>query len=175
MEFRIQLTKAWKQMNRKAEKSQTSVKSLQGKQDHLRHQAENLLDALAATKGSSLVVERLNAIEAQITNIDALLAAQPKGKVAPPSVEDLHKFLGRKLCDMESIFAGNPEMAKQRILKHVGKLVMGPMYPPEGPAYEIGGDVRLFVGPDNDTAASGLIRSAGPVLIKNGFRGSAAA
>src|ERR1035438_6853181 len=163
-EFRVQVMTAWKQRNKKAEKSATSVKSLQGKQDHLRHQAENLLDALSATKGSSLVVERLNAIEAQITSIDALLATQPKGKVAPPSADDLQNFLDRKIGHLESVLAANPEMAKQRILKHVGKLIMGPMYPPQGPTYEVGGDVRLFAG--HDTEDSGLIRTTGPILIK---------
>jgi predicted HAD superfamily Cof-like phosphohydrolase len=173
MEFRVQLTRARKQRNMKAEKSVTSVKSLQGKQDHLRHQAENLLDALAATKGSSLVVDRLNAIEVQIRNIDELLASQPKGEVTPPSADDLQKFLDRKVGDLESIFAGNPEVAKQHILKHVGKLVMGPMFPPEGPTYEVSGDVRLFVG--HDTGDSELLRTTGPNLINDGLLRSAVA
>jgi len=85
------------------------------------------------------VFERLSAIEAQIKNIDVLLAAQPKGKVAPPTDDDLQKFLDRKLRDLEFLFAASPEVAKQRILKHVGKLVMEPMYRPEGPIYEVGG------------------------------------
>ena len=109
LEFRAQMMTAWKDRNKKAEKAASSVKSLRGKQDHLRHQADNLLDAIAATRGSSLVYERLNAIEVQIKNIDALLASGTNMKAASPSADDLQKFLDRRLCDMESIFAANPE------------------------------------------------------------------
>jgi hypothetical protein len=37
-------------------------------------------------------------------------------------------------------------MAKQRILKHVGKLIMNPTYPAQGPTYQVTRDLRLFAG-----------------------------
>jgi len=175
VEFRAQLAAAWKVRAKKAERAATSIKSLLGKQDHLRHQAENLLDAIAATKGSSLVYGRLNAIEAQIKGIDALLASHVGVKVALPSADDLREFLDRRMGDLEAILAGNPEVAKQRIVKHVGRLIMDPIYQIEGPTYEVGGDVRLFAGRDHDNAYSGQMRTTGPIRITSGRRESAAA
>jgi hypothetical protein len=174
-QFKVQLAAALKDKAKKAERAATSVKSLLGKQDHLRLQVENLLDALAATKGSSLVYGRLNAIEAQIKDIDTLLASKMGVKVAPPSADELRQFLDRKLGDLEELIAKNPEVAKQRILKHVGKLTMEPMYLPEGPTYEVNGDVRLFAQFDHDGADSGLVRKSGSPLATNSLREHAAA
>ena len=174
-EFREQLVAAWKDRASRAQQVESSVKSLRGKQEMLRQQAENLLDAIAATNGSSLVYERLSSIEAQMRSIDQLLATQVEVRAALPSEDDLRKFLERKLANVAALFAGDPELAKQRILTHVGKLVMGPMYPAQGPTYEVSGDVRLFAARDHGNAAPGLPRTAGPVLLTGKVRNSVAA
>jgi len=141
----------------------------------LRHQAENLVNAIAATKGSALVYARLDSIEAQMRNIDALLATQGKERVAFPSLEDLRKFLDRKLATLEVVLGGNPALAKQRILKHVGKLVMNPTYPSQGPTYVVTGDLRLFAGNDQDNASPKLSRKRASTPINRGLLASAAA
>jgi DNA invertase Pin-like site-specific DNA recombinase len=145
-EFHNQLMVAWKDRRKKARQLSSSAKALRDKQDKLRHQAENLVNAIAATKGSALVYARLDSIETQMRNIDALLATQGKEKMASPSLDDLKSFLDRKLVTLEAVLARNPTMAKQRILKHVGKLIMNPTYPAQGPTYQVTGDLRLFAG-----------------------------
>jgi DNA invertase Pin-like site-specific DNA recombinase len=174
-EFKVQLASALKARARMAERDASSIKSLQGQQDHLRKQAENLLDAIAATNGSSLVYGRLNAIESQIKVIDVQLTSQVPFAVASPSADDLRHFLDREMGDLEALLAKNPEVAKQRVLKHVGKLTMDPVYLPQGPTYKVGGDVRLFVGHHRDNADVALARIAGSPLITKGRRIPAAA
>ena len=117
-----------------------------------------------ATKGSALVYERLSSVEAQIRNIDELLAHQVEEKVKSPSASDLQMFINRKLADLETLLARNPALAKQRIAKNVGKLVMGPMYPPHGPTYEVHGDLGLFTSNDDGDASSEAVESAGAIL-----------
>jgi hypothetical protein len=89
-------------------------------------QAENLLDAIAATNGSPLVYGRLSSVEAQMRNIDASLA-------------------------------------------------MGPMFPPDGPTYEVGGDVRLFATHQDKKVVPLRDRTKLPVLAAVGPKNSAAA
>jgi len=175
MEFHNQLMVAWRERKKKAQQLTSSAKSLRDKQDKLRHQAENLVNAIAATKGSALVYARLDSIEAQMRNIDALLATQGKERVAFPSLEDLRKFLDRKLATLEVVLGGNPALAKQRILKHVGKLVMNPTYPSQGPTYVVTGDLRLFAGNDQDNASPKLSRKRASTPINRGLLASAAA
>lgn len=175
MEFQNQLMVAWKERRKKAQQLSSSANSLRGKQDKLRHQAENLVNAIAATKGSALVYARLDSIETQMRNIDALLATQGKERMASPSPDDLRSFLDRKLAALEAVLAGNPTMAKQRILKHVGKLVMNPTYPSQGPTYEVTGDLRLFAGNDHENALPKSSRKRAFNLINGRLLASTAA
>jgi hypothetical protein len=122
--------------------------NLRKRRDKLRQQGENLVEAIAATKGSTLLYERLGSIEAQIRNVGELLSSLKEKKTAVPSMVELQAFLERKLEVLESLIQQNPQVAKQLILKRVGKLVMNPMYPLGEPTYQIRGDVDLFASPD---------------------------
>jgi hypothetical protein len=168
-EFQSQLMAAWKDRRKKAQQLSSSEKSLRDKQDKLSHQAENLVNAIAATKGSALVYARLDSIEAQMRNIDTLLGTQGKERVTLPSADDLRDFLDQKLAALEAVLAGNPAMAKQRILNHVGKLIMNPTYPSQGPTYEVTGDVRLFATNDHENALPGQSRKRASKLTSGGL------
>jgi site-specific DNA recombinase len=160
-QFGEQATKAWKQRASKAQQATSGVAGLREKKERLRQQAENLLDAMAETKGSSLVYGRLNSIEAQMRNVDELLANQREIRSGPLSTDDLQKFLVRKLADVEGLLAANPKLAKQCIARHVRQLVMGPMFPQDGPKYEVSGDVRLFAVNPHENAVPRLLQNAG--------------
>jgi len=164
-EFRDQLMAAWKQREGRAQQLSTSTRSLREKHEKLRQQAENLLDAIAATSGSALVYSRLSSVEAQMRNFDELLATQTNSRVTAPSADAIKEFLDRKLPDLESLLAANPEFAKQCVAKHVRKLAIGPMFPLEGPTYEVGGDVRLFSLKEDHLAVP---RQTGSKLPMNG-------
>jgi hypothetical protein len=94
-EFHEQAMVAWKRRANKADQVESSVKGLRDKQEKLRQQAENLLDAIAATNGSPLVYGRLSSVEAQMRTIDELLATQTYSRVAAPSAEMIQGFLDR--------------------------------------------------------------------------------
>jgi len=143
-EFHEQAMVAWKKRSNKADQVESSVRGLRDKQVKLRQQAENLLDAIAATNGSPLVYGRLSSVEAQMRTIDELLATQTHSSVTAPSAETIQTFLDRRLSDVEAILAASPELVKQGIAKHVGKLIMGPMFPTDGPTFEVGRDTGLF-------------------------------
>ena len=143
-EFHEQAMAAWKGRANKAEQVESGVRGLRDKQEKLRQQAENLLDAIAATNGSPLVYGRLSSVETQMRTIDELLATQTHSRVTAPSAETIQSFLDRKLSVIGALLAASPELVKQGIAKHVGKLIMGPMFPTYGPTYEVGGDTRLF-------------------------------
>jgi hypothetical protein len=147
-EFHAQMVKVWKDRSGRGDRAASTTLSLREKRDKLRQQGENLLDAIAATKGSTLLYERLTSIETQIRNIGELLTTQKQKRAAAPSAAEIQAFLDRKLGDLESLIGRYPGVAKQLILKRVGKLVMDPMYPADGPTYEVRGDVGLFAGSD---------------------------
>jgi hypothetical protein len=147
-EFQTQIVKAWKDRSNKGRRATSGTSILKERRDKLRQQGENLIDAIAATKGSVLLCERLSSVEAQIHSIVEMLAAQKQKSVSAPSAVELQVFLDRKLGDLESFIRQNPEVAKQLILRRVSKLILDPMYPSEGPTYEVRGDVGLFAGSD---------------------------
>jgi hypothetical protein len=66
-------------------------------------------------------------------------------------------------------------MAKLRILKHVGKLIMNPTDPAHGPTYEVTGDLRLFAGNGQDNALPKPARRRALNLIDGGLLASNAA
>jgi hypothetical protein len=159
------MAKVWRDRSTKGLRNASSTISLWEKRDKLRQQGENLLDAIAATKGSTLLYERLSSIEAQIRNIGELLPAHRK-RAAVPSVSDLQGFLERKLEGLECVIANNPEVAKQLILKRVGKLMMDPMYPSDGPTYEVRGDIGLFASSDHRDGQSWVKSRSGRISAK---------
>jgi hypothetical protein len=158
-DFNDHLTAAWLEEKRKAQQVGSTVKDLREKRRELGRQAENLLDAIAHTKGSSLLYERLNALEAQILTIDNLLATQVDVEIDPPSSDVIKEFLDRKLSDLRSVLLGEPELAKQKLRKYVKKLLLTPVNTDELPRYEVSGDVRLFAAEaSNDVELAGSLQ-----------------
>jgi site-specific DNA recombinase len=158
-DFNDHLTAAWEEEKRKAQQVGSTVKDLREKRRELGRQAENLLDAIAHTKGSSLLYERLNALEAQILSIDNLLATQVDVEIDPPSADAIKEFLDRKLSDLRSVLLGEPELAKQKLRKYVKKLLLTPVNSDGVPRYEVSGDVRLFAAEaSNDVELAGSLK-----------------
>lgn len=158
-EFHARLNAAWKDRSSKSPRTPSSILGLKEKSKNLKHQAENLIDAIAATQGSTLLYERLSSIESQIRGIDELLATQKQKRTVVPSAADIQAFLDRRLGDLESFIGENPTLAKQLVLQRVSKLVMDPMYPADGPTYEVRGDVGLFAGTERRSSCS-LVKDA---------------
>jgi hypothetical protein len=140
--------KAWKDRERKGKKGGGESSTLRERKNTLQKQADNIIDAIAATKGSALLHERLTSIERQIRTIDDLLSSHKQRGIAAPSPSEMQDFVDRKLAIPRSLFGRNRELTKQLVLKHVGKLVMKPKYEKGVPAYEVSGDVHLFVSQD---------------------------
>jgi hypothetical protein len=147
-QFHAQTVKAWKDRSEKSKREASSTGSLREKRKTLQKQAENVIDAIAATKGSTLLYDRLGSIEGQIRSIDILISSQKQKRGARPSADEINGFLERKLSGLESLIGGNPDLAKQLVLERVGRLVMVPTDMSNHPTYEVKGDVRLFLNSD---------------------------
>ena len=143
-EFYAQVAAAWKAQEGRAHRLTSSVESLKEKREALRQQAEHLLDAIAATHGSPLVYSRLNSVETEMQVVDGLLVAGEGKHLPAPSLRTMDKFLGGRISDLEATLARSPELAKKALASHVTRIAMGPMFPADGPIYELTGDVGLL-------------------------------
>lgn len=173
--FQMQTEAAWKDRSERAKRNSSSRGGLQKRKATLKQQAENILDAIAATKGSDLLYGRLSEIEGQMRNIDGLLAGHSRKRVTVPSVGEVREFLHRRLGTLESWLAENSEEAKQLMLKQIGTLVMVPCDLPSGSAYRIAGDNHLFRGGDSRGTSESRKEHGSKPAENSRFEGSAAA
>jgi len=65
----------------------------------------------------------------------------------------------------------DPQLAKAAIQKHIGKLVMKPKQTPEGPVFEVAGDIDLFAGDSSvmlNNPVGGIAQHYIPFLVPFG-------
>jgi DNA invertase Pin-like site-specific DNA recombinase len=159
-DFHRQIAESWKERDSKAQKIKSEIPGLKQKQSELESQARNLVCAIAQTGGSALLYQELKSLESQMENVEQLLAKPMEAQADAPSPEIIQEFLERKLADFDSVLTAEPELAKQKLRKYVGKLVMRALPSKEVPKYEVTGDIRLFVPADaeeDDVELAGLV------------------
>ena len=62
------------------------------------------------------------------------------------TIADLREFVARKATDLGEILRADVTSARRALAKHVQKLVLTPQEIPDGPVFEVSGDVDLFGG-----------------------------
>jgi site-specific DNA recombinase len=143
-EFHQQLSAAWQDRAKQAIMTSSTRPRLCERQKELRRQAENLADAIAATGGSKTLHERIQFVEAELVNIEELLGMPDEPEQQPLPVEAIQEFLERKTADLATLLKEDPEKTKLELRKRITKLMLEPKLTPDGPVYEVTGDVRLL-------------------------------
>ncbi|MGA2171191.1 MAG: recombinase zinc beta ribbon domain-containing protein, partial [Terracidiphilus sp.] len=149
-DYHHQVLAACEERTLTAQRVASTAEELQERKIELRRKAENLMDSIQDLGRSSLLSERMKSVDAEMHSIDLLLATQTEVAIEPLTAEAIRELLDRKLTDLEAVLMGDPEVAKQRIRKHIAKLVLTPVNTDGGPRYEVSGDVSVFARGDAD-------------------------
>ena len=123
---------------------------LDARRTDLKKSAENLLDAMQGRGRNALLSERLDHLDSEISEIDAMLETLKEVAVEPLSEEAIRMLVDQKLAELEATLRGDPEIAKQRIPRFIETLTMTPVETPEGSRYEVTGDINVFAAGDSD-------------------------
>jgi hypothetical protein len=83
-------------------------------------------------------------VEARLTQIEHLRnrASEPKAPVF--TTEEVREFLRRKAHEFADILAGDAAIAREQLRRRITKLILTPKQTPDGPVFEVAGDVSLF-------------------------------
>jgi len=161
-EFHRQVVFASEERNQRLAQVTASRPQLQERERELQSQAENIAYSLSIAKGSKTLIERLQSIDAELERVREMLAVPgvaEKPESPPLPVAGIEEFLRRKTADMAALITGDPELAKLELRKRVDKLIMEPQHTPEGPIYQVSGDLRLFSALDDVDCEPSIQRS----------------
>ena len=89
-------------------------------------------------------------METRLAEINRTMDRKPAGQTPTFSTEQINEFLKRKSRAFADVLTGDPTRAKQELQKHITKLVLTLKETPDGNAFEVSGDVALFVGDKED-------------------------
>jgi len=159
-EFHVQVTAAWEQRNQQVAQVTTSKPQLRERERELQSQSENLVYSLSIAKGSKTLIDRLQFIDAELERVREMLALPEEPESPPLPVAEIEQFLNRKTADIAALITGDPELAKVELRKRVDKLLMTPKHTPEGPVYEVSGDLRLFAAEETVDCAGSVHRTS---------------
>ena len=121
----------------------SEVQKLRSERDSVKLEAEKLVDAIAATGHSSLLLKRLADAEEKIAKIAARIEAHrpPDVKRAVAEVRD---YVYKAIFDMKSLFRAVAQKAKVKLAQHIGKLVLTPKQRDSECVYEVTGNWELL-------------------------------
>ena len=160
-DYHAQMVSLWSERVDSTKEVVDSEDQLQERRRELRRKAANILDALQDDGRSPLLTERLNGIQKELAEIDAALATVMEVVTPPLPEEETKVLITRKLADLDAALMEQPDIVKHRLSKHVEELLMTLVETPEGPRYEVTGDIRVFARGDTEDVllASSLQRS----------------
>ena len=123
-----------------------SISDLQSKRSALAAKATNLAEAIASMGYSPTLGVQLTQIERDIKTIDDKLASVNQPLDLAYSLEGVREFASAKLLDLRTLVHADITAARTALAKHIAEIVLTPKQSPEGPVYEVSGDVDLFGG-----------------------------
>jgi len=148
-EFHCQLVTAWEERARQATQLTSSAPHLRERRRELQGQGENIANAIAGSGTSKILSDRLQSIEAELKSIEKMLAVSEEPEEHPVPIQAIEEFLERKTTNIAALLEGDPEQTKLELRKRVATLVLEPKNTPDGPVYEVTGDIRLFAAADD--------------------------
>ena len=147
-EFAAQLKARIELEDKLARAAELNSPRLEQERSALEMQARHLVDAIAKHGISSFLSAQLETVESRLGEIERLLSAKPAKELPNFTDEQIREFLRRECTDFCEALAGDPELARREIQKHIKNLIVTPRETPDGAALEIKGDVELFRGGD---------------------------
>ena len=123
-----------------------SISDLQSKRSVFAAKAANLAEAIASMGYSPSLGVQLTQIERDIKTIDGKLASVNQPLDLAYSLEGVREFASAKLLDLRALVHADITAARTALAKHIAEIVLTPKQSPEGPVYEVSGDVDLFGG-----------------------------
>jgi len=110
----------------------------------LNRKADNIVDSLQDDGRNPLLVQRLKTIQEELAEIDEALKMAAEVVTPPLSEEQTRELVSRKLAELDAALTGPPEAVKHKLSKHIDGLLMKLVETPDGPRYEVTGEIRLF-------------------------------
>jgi site-specific DNA recombinase len=146
-EFTRQLKAECAKRTKLAEEHAMNPGDIERRRATLSKQITNLLDTAQQFGPSAELKVRYDGLKREL---DSLKPPPPVGNTSVSfTPKQISEFLNKKLNDLASVLAGDPELAKREIQKRLTKLLLTPIETLEGRGYEVSGDLRLFSGPDD--------------------------
>jgi site-specific DNA recombinase len=147
-EFAAQLETRLKSEQKLAREAESNSSKLQEERYELVKKAERLVDAIVQHGISSFISAQLNTLESRLAEIDRMLILKCDTTLPSFTDEEIREFLAGERQHFCDALAGDPELAKREIQKHIHKLVITPKETLSGVMLEVTGDVHLFQGAD---------------------------
>jgi hypothetical protein len=123
--FEAELNKRLDEMASHSETYTSVVRKLRAERDEVKVEAERLVDAIAATGHSAMLLKRLADVEEKISGIEARIEAH-----RPPDVKravaDVRDYAYKAIFDMKSLFRAVTQKAKVKLAQHIKELVLTP-------------------------------------------------
>jgi hypothetical protein len=135
----------------------------------LKSKAANVAEAIAAIGHSPSLLAQLATIEAEIGKLDEQLATLNQPQEISTSLEELRTFFSERALELRTVLRADVDRAREALAKHIKKLVLTPKDTPQGPVFEVSGDVEVFDGGDgvcNSNGGQGRNRTADASLFR---------
>ncbi len=156
--FQAEVQRRLKEIRDAANNAATGVVALHRKRQELKGRAANIAEAIAAIGHSPSLLAQLAVIESEIAKLDDQMCSLNRPEELAASVEDMREFFRQNALELRSLLRGDVDTARQALAKHVEKLVLTPKETPDGPVFEVSGDVAVFCG---DPGRDGVCSSNG--------------
>jgi len=149
-DYRDQMVSRWNELVNSAQKAVDSADQLRESRRSLNRKADNIVDSLQDDGRNPLLVQRLKTIQEELAEIDEALKMAAEVVTPPLSEEQTRELVSRKLAELDAALTGPPEAVKHKLSKHIDGLLMKLVETPDGPRYEVTGEIRLFADGDPD-------------------------
>lgn len=144
--FRDQLKLTLAAETRRTREAASQDSQLKEELAGLEKEQENPVDGIAKHGFSHALSSRLATVESRIAQIQRLRDAGVEPKVPEFTTEEIRDFVQRKSQEFGNLLAGDAATAREQLRKRITKLVLTPKQTPDGPVFEVTGDVSLFQG-----------------------------
>lgn len=138
----------WDEYTAAVAQSTIDAEGLRRKRLELKSRAHNIMDTIQDCGKTDLLTERLQRIQEELDSTEASLELVAEGATQPPNAEQVLRLITAKLADLRETLTKAPEVVKNRLAKHIDALMMKRVEAPEGPRYEVTGDIRVFAEGD---------------------------
>jgi hypothetical protein len=117
---------------------------LKSRVQQLKKEQSNVIRAIASLGGSDPLFDELTRVGKELKQVNKELELLTEATPDGITFEEFKAFVRRKANDLKCVLRGDPALAKQTISRIVQRLVLTPVGFPDGPVFEVTGDIDLF-------------------------------